>query len=288
MRFPTIFRSLCPAPIRLAFLLMLLSGPPVFAQMWPPLPDFAARLINRLPCALAAVEQDQPGIANPFNPFVFPPRFAAELNARPMLVFMSHGKFQGPAAGIELHLDKDLQCPDKVSMIEIAARGQAGRFSVRVVYDAYMTTFQGKLGTFNWPSARFGGDIDLIQGNGFRAGIDGDFIWEKPSLSIDLPGPADILIQWNRPGTAGIHASYNPPTWGGLSSTIEARCRLPLTQESRVTEVELSAGVKSPETFLGTSGLRAGWRYSSFELRSASNDLDVTWWGVFGEYVYLY
>jgi len=288
MTFSTTFRSLCPAPIRLALLLVLLAGVPVSAQMWPPLPDFAARFVDRLPGLRTAVEQDQPGIANPMNPFVFPPRFAAEFNARPMLLVMSRGKFETEATGISLDLGKDLDCPDKVSLIEFAARGQAGRFSLRINYDAYMTAFQGQNAAFNWPAARFGGDVDLMQGYGFRAGIDGDFNWERPSLSITLPGPTAVVIQWHRPGTAGFHAAYNALTWGGLSSTIEARCRFPITRDSRVTEVEVAGGVKSPETFLGTSGLRAGWRYSSFELRSGGFDLDVNWWGIFGEYIYLY
>lgn len=249
-----------------SLLFVLLAAANAHPQMAAPAQDPFADLISKLPFLRNALEERQPGLTDPASPLVQTPLFRLEAKFRVLWVTMTDGALTLPAHNLSVGFRSDLGIPDNVGMTEAMARGQIGRASLRIHYDGYTRGFQGTHGYFQWPEFRVGGDFDLVERYGLRAGVNADACTENPTLSYSLPAGPVELRRWPKPLTVGIHAAWNPFGWGGLSSSLEVRYRWPAKSDTRVNELELAAGVKAPQTILGTTGIRGGWRYTVMEL----------------------
>lgn len=211
------------------------------------------------------------------------------MKARPIFELVTEQTLRDPKLGTLLHLERDLGFDDRFTLIEVMARAQAASLSVRAHYESPLSTFKSRLGHLDWPPFRTGLDLDLVSRRSWRFGINADVYWERPEFGGILPIVGSRFITWNRPVTAGIHAAFNPPGWGGLAPSFDSRARWPLTDSSRVTEFEVAGGLSTPQTVLGSTAIRGGWRYTRIELRNSDPaELDLTWSGIFGELVYFY
>jgi len=240
------------------FILVFAATPYASAQSLYGYTDPIADLISRFPFFRSALEQGQPGLTDPFAPLVQPPLVRGEFRFRVLHISVTKGRLHFPDLGVTEHFKGDLGIPNNLFMSEVMVRGQVGRFSLRVHYDGYFSTFSGPKGHYQWPEFRIGGDVDVIERNGLRCGLNLDVCTDRPLLSIDdfpLMGVRDFK-RWNRPVSMGLHAVWNPFGWGGLSSSLEFRCRWPMQQDARVSEYEIAVGAKGPQTVVGTTGLR--------------------------------
>lgn len=272
-------------------LLVFTSHPsPVGAQIWG-LPGLLGQNPLSPTSGLGGViNRDAPGLADPSSPVVYLPFFRGELRARPQCVFLTKNQFTAPGLGLSVDLTKDLNFSETVVMIEFMGRVQMGRFSLRINQDAWLHTSRSDLGHISWPSTRLGADVDLVDTNTARLGANVDVSTDKTRFSAVVPNRGTFASDFERPITAGVHAALNPLGVGGLSFSFDTRARWPLTQHMRITDFEIAGGLKTPLTMLGTSAVRAGWRYTSLELRSENPtyEIDTVWSGVFGELVYFY
>jgi len=278
---------ICPAKIAAgtiaSLLLVLFAAANAHPQMAAQGQDPFADLISKLPFLRNALEERQPGLTDPASPLVQTPAFRLEARFRTLWVTMTQGGFTFPEHNLSIGFKSDLGIPDNVAMTEAMARGQIGRVSLRIHYDGYTRQFQGSQGYFQWPEFRIGADFDLVERNGLRAGVNADACTEDPTLSYSLAAGPVELRHWPKPFTVGVHAAWNPFGWGGLSSSLEVRYRWPGKSDTRVNELELAAGVKAPQTVLGTTGVRGGWRYTIMELNQPDFQSKVKWSAPFAE-----
>lgn len=271
-----------------ALLVLLAAALPARAQFYFGSPDQGPGFLSSLPLIGSALEQDMPGVANPWSPFVWPPRIDGEVRFRAIGLTMTQGKFWDRAVDFYADLNKDLGIVDQVVTVETMARVQLSRLSLRVHYEAYVRGFVGQWGELDWPPFRLGADVDFFSRNGLRLGADVDGSVNHPVFTYSHPQHAPERISFGRPLTAGVYLAYNPFGTGGLSPSLETRARWPVRQYSRVTEYEIAAGLKTPQTVLGRGALRGGWRYTEIECRERQKELSAKWSGVFAEYVFLY
>jgi hypothetical protein len=250
----------------------------------------ASQMLSSMPLLGNFFNADFPGVADSRAAMVFPPMFRGEARGRAIYLFSQKQSFNNTALGISADLHRDLDFNDEGAMLEVMARVQAGRYSVRAHYDEWLVTFRSANGHLNWPVFRMGLDLDLYYNSAFRIGLNCDVNWEEPILSlVAVPGQGALQIEWDRPATLGLHAAYNPFGFGGLAISCETRMRWPVTPNSRVTEFEIAGGVKGPATLVGAWALRGGWRYTAIELRkNNSSELSMKWSGIFGGLVYFY
>jgi hypothetical protein len=115
-----------------------------------------------------------------------------------------------------------------------------------------------------------------------------DFYATRPSFTLDDPVLGVVNIEAPRPATVGAHIALNPVSIGRLSVSMEGRARRSIRTGTRINEYEIAAGLKTPETVLGTVALRGGFRYSDIGLEQNNHQVDVKWSGFFGELVYHY
>lgn len=236
-----------------------------------------------------ALEQDLPGIANPASPYVWPPSFGAEVRVRPILIYWSQGTVSDPSGSFSLDFLQDLGFVDRIFLVEGMARLQLSRLSLRGTYTGFVRSYSGSLGNLDWPEFRFGADLDILQRKGLRVGVNIDGTpWAQPKFSFTRPRIGSECIEGGRPVTAGAHIAWNPPGWGGLAPSFEARARWPIREATKVTEYEVAGGIKSPATVLGTSALRGGWRYTHLDFSGNGREVKATWSGFFAEYVFLF
>lgn len=276
--FRFLFKCVCVAVLSAAQ-----GWAPCFSQTVPPPSSWFPPIGN-------IIENNVPGLANPLSPFVFPPYFQGEAKARPAFSWVTEKTFRAPHLGISLDLDKDLGYDNDFIVIELMVRAQAANLSLRAHYDAYASFLSTDRNShLDWPPFRVGADWDFLNRNSLRFGANVDVTWDQPKFGVQLPLVGTQYIKWNRPITAGIHAAFNPPGRGGLSFSFDTRARWPVIDKTRVTEFEIAGGVRTPETVLGSTAVRAGWRYTIIDLRTNDPfEMDLTWSGVFGELVYFY
>jgi hypothetical protein len=241
--------------------------------------------IPRLPGLSYELDKDAPGITNPLYPFVHNSLFKGEFHVRPMFVTLKEGKFRD-ATG-EYDFLKRLGFIDEAISIESMLRLQFARYSIRGYYTSDLRTFRGKQGNFDWPTIRVGADLDLVQNDSIRFGLDMDINWKRPTFSIATPTTSMRAVEWPRPVTAGLHFVYNPCNIG-ISSSFEVRYRFPIRAGTKIEELEISGGMRFPKSMIGTSALRAGWRYSSISHEASDDRIDIRLSTIFGEYVYYY
>ena len=126
------------------------------------------------------------------------------------------------------------------------------------------------------PDLRIGADLDLISTQSTRLGLDMDICPNRPffvsaTSSLGLEADVDPRLR-----TAGIHLAYNSPDCGTLGWSFEGRARREISvKNTKITELDLAIGVKSPETVLGTLSLRGGWRYSNILLINKPHETKI-------------
>jgi hypothetical protein len=175
-----------------------------------------------------------------------------------------------------------------VFVVESMARSQLGRLSFRIHHDHYISGFKGDHIRVDWPLWRLGADFDIVNRPGLRFGLNLDWNPFYPTIQFsDLPLGTYNLTS-DQPVSAGVHAVYNGLNFWGISPSAEGRCRVALSERSKINEVEVAGGLKGPETVGGALALRGGWRYSWLTLSDRAYVADMGWSALFGELVYLY
>ncbi len=236
----------------------------------------------------AAVGGDMPGLTDPGAPLVFPPIFRAEARLRP-IYWQIWGNVTEAATGRRLDFQQDLDMIDTGLTLEPMVRFQVGRISLRAHSDIYLRNFSGPDGRLEIPMVRFGADFDLIQTPTLRIGVNTDYKHMSPyfRLTADSPFGARTLNS-SRPLTAGCHIDYNPLEYGGVTGSFSARGRLSFRKAIVLNQYEVAAGLRTPETVLGTVALRGGWRYTTVDFDSGLYEVRSSISGYFGEIVYFY
>ncbi|HMK36495.1 MAG TPA: hypothetical protein VK463_15585 [Desulfomonilaceae bacterium] len=219
-------------------------------------------------CVAATVNCVQPvsaqyfGVFDAFSPLAWFPGVEGDVKARLVQVHIGSGSVSGPEGGSlagTFHLNKD------VWFIDSAVRFQLSRLSVRVAYEprefsGFRPGFQTEA-RFSYSGLRLGGDLDFIQCNRTRFGVDVDYDFFTPKFTYPtniLPFPR--VASGANALTMGLHATYNPlKTIFGVSGIIDARVRWPMTG-TEVTDWEIDAGLASPSTLLGSWAVKAGYR----------------------------
>jgi hypothetical protein len=236
-------------------------------------------------------EADMPGLVDKRVPFVFPPKFHAEARVRALFIKFSGG-VTDETKDQTFDFVGDLGYVEQGTVVESMVRLQFGRLSIRGVYDAYLRTFRGAGGRFDWPGFHYGFDFDLYKNSSTRFGLDMDFYRERPAFVVNRPPgliPAiSITVEAPRPATAGVYFVTNPINLGSVSCSFETRARRSLRTGSKIDEVEVATGLLTPQTVLGVVGLRGGYRYTNLELQHDQFVVEARWSGVFGELVCYY
>lgn len=242
------------------------------------------------------------------SPFVVLPPLQAELQLRPIWVTLESGHQTIPTSQITWDLRSHFDLNQTNLFLDIIGRLQGGRFSFRGVYE--QRDFTSRVAVVGrpdlaWAETRFGyagvqvgGEFDIVQRGRTRAGINLDwYIW-RPLFNEGAQTLGGKSLSGGTPVTLGAHAAYNPTAWYcGFSPVAEARVAWPIAG-TQVTDWEVSLGVKTPETVLGTPALMGGYRRTSIEFSDhrhqrwnniiVPTNLDVVLGGWFVELTYFY
>ena len=260
----------------------------------------------------AAVAQDFPGLLDASSPLFSFPRLEAEARLTPIGTRLLYGKIVVtgvPNLPLSWDLIDDFGVEPNALFLDIMVRIQLGRLSFRTYYNR--REYKGSIAATNLPNrpfgeARFdysgwrvGGDFDVLQWGTSRVGVNLDYDTFVPNFTASINDPSGSQgkqINGNAALTLGTHVVYNP-TWClyGISGVAEARARWPISG-AEVTDWEVSAGLKSPETVLGSVALRGGYRRTNIEFRDTetynaqgiSAEFTAAIGGWFGEMVYYY
>jgi len=218
------------------------------------------------------------------SPLAWFPTIDGEAKVRLIWMSVGNGSFiaqtnfaqDGGSLRNTFHLGKEELFLD--SMV----RFQLNRFSIRVAYEprdfagfrSGGTTYAGTLvapllaeARISYSGLRLGGDLDIVQWNRTRVGIDLDYDFFTPrfvypSVSSASVGGGSIASTFSGPNamTLGFHVVYNPlRTVFGGSPILEMRARWPVLG-TEVTDWEIAGGIASPSTLLGSFSLMAGFR----------------------------
>ncbi|MFH1115709.1 MAG: hypothetical protein V1792_17505 [Pseudomonadota bacterium] len=264
----------------------------------------AVLVLPSLPCAMA---QGFFGIADPGSPFIFPPGLQGEARVTPIWTTISGGSNTIPSLGIDWGLRNQFDMTQSYLNIDTMLRFGVGRFSLRGYYEPrefvgrtrYRNNPWGNVAEarLDYSGIRVGGSVDFFLIYGARFGADIDLDLYRPifteAVQTDNGGKK---IQGESAFTWGVHGVYSPDaSLYGLSGSVEVTARWPLTGTS-VTDLELAAGLRGPESVLGAAALRFGWRSTSlkFHDKQSYNNLvvdtgfDAVISGWFGQLVYYY
>lgn len=248
--------------------------------------DPVASWVPRLPYVAQALEQDAPGVTNASYGYTHPPRFRGEGRLAGVYSQLRSGTLTDSTGSYAFK--KDLGFPEKMGQIETMARTQFGRYSLRYNYTYYLRSYQGSWATFQPSEFRVGADMDLIQTNSFRLGLNADINWKGSRLTYTVPNSASVDITFQRPATYGVHVVYNPIAPATVSTSLELRGRFPWTDSARLTEYEIAGGLRFPRTIMGSSTVRGGYRYTHVDLKRSDTRVEADWSAIFGELVYYY
>jgi hypothetical protein len=242
--------------------------------------------------------EDLPGLTNPHSPLVFPPLFRAEVSAAPIWVTLSSGHVSGADIEHSWDLENVFKLAHRNVYVDFMARLQTGRFSFRAYYEprdfsgekhfqddpnAPMTTAR-----LSWPGVRVGGDIDIAQWQLSRIGVDIDYDLLSATFTESSETEGGFKMTGGGPLTIGIHGVYNPTaTCWGISPMIQFRARWPVSGVE-LTELMIAAGLRTPETVLGSMAWKSGYRHTLIEFGQNRRTLDVTLDGWFSELAYYY
>jgi hypothetical protein len=235
----------------------------------------------------STMSADTKGMTDPTSPFIFPPIFRAQARGGPML-WQTWGTITDTTSGYEIDFTDDLDMLDRGFLFNFALRLQIGRASARGHWDIYYRNIEGGgSNELELPAFRFGVDYDLISRPNMRIGLNLDVHERRPRITFDDAVLGRNRIVGNRPFTGGFHAEVNPANLGNMAASLFASYRMSLRTSSKLDELEVAAGLRTPETMLGTLGLRTGWRYSRYNFGD-NLDIKATMSGYFLEMVYFY
>jgi hypothetical protein len=258
----------------------------------------------------SAAAQDFPGLLDAFSPLFSFPRLEAEARVTPIWTSLLYAKLVVPSLQVSWDLKDDFALEPNVLFLDSMLRIQVGRFSFRTHYNVRdykgstpVTNLQNRPfgeARFDYLGLRLGGDFDVLQWGRSRVGVNMDYDLYAPSFTASIyqgnPASAGKQINGTAALTLGMHVVYNPTfSLYGISGIGEARARWPILG-TEVTDWEVSAGLKSAETVLGSIALRTGYRRTSIAFQDtevynnvgASTDFDAAIGGWFGEMVYYY
>lgn len=242
------------------------------------------------------------------SPFVVLPPLQAELQLRPIWVTLESGHQTIPTSQITWDLRSQFDLNQTNPFLDIIGRLQGSRLSFRAAYE--QRDFSSRVAVvgrpdlawvetrFNCTGVQVGGEFDIVQRGRTRAGINLDWHIVQPMFNEGAQTLGGKLISGPTAVTLGAHAAYNPTAWYcGFSPVAEARAVWPIAG-TQVTDWEVSLGVKTPETVLGTTALMGGYRRTSIEFSDhrhqmwnniiVPTNLDVVLGGWFVELTYFY
>jgi hypothetical protein len=246
-------------------------------------------------------------LAETVSPLVCSSFFQAEFSLKPVWMKVASGRKEIPDLGLSWDLRDDFALVDPGLFTDLDFRVQVSRVSFRV--HASFRDFKGTeqfRDQRNQPKAearleysgiRLGADLDLLQGERSRLGVNIDWDQFSPLFSESIQTRGGAKLVGSAAATAGLHVLYFPPRqFYGVSAVLEARARWPLTGLTSVTDIEISGGLKGPETAFGAVALKIGYRVTSlafeggqtYDNRPVSVKFRATIDGVFGEFVYYY
>jgi hypothetical protein len=248
--------------------------------------------------------QDFWPLENPFVPFLSFPQLRGEAKLTVINAQIQSGYFTNARQEGKTYNFRDFfHSYDQPNVfLDCMLKAQLGRFSSRTYYE-----FRGFSGEFvrtptvsdrinlEYAGYRQGADVDIFLGNKSRVGFNIDFSFYGPKLRMYLSDSPDQSLEFSGPqysGTIGAHAVYNP-VWNiyGMSLIAEAWAHWPISGTS-LTDYEISGGLKSAETVLGSIAVQAGYRWTSIDFsnyeHTYSDRVNVSWGGVFGSLVYYY
>jgi hypothetical protein len=254
-----------------------------------------------------AVAQELSGLLEGYSPFIYLPGLQGEMKGRVTWVQIISGKQSIPDLGIDWDLRDTFNLTSGHWFVDYMVRAQLSRLSGRLYYEirdfAVTSPFQNISGQadttarFSYSGIRLGADLDIFQRKRTRLGADVDFDLYSPVLTESIVTPGGKSIDGSNAVTLGVHGIYNPVMncWG-TSPILEARARWPISQNTKVTDWEVSGGLTSPDTILGTMALKGGYRRTTvqftasqaFQNRGVGTDFDVVMSGWFTELIYYY
>jgi len=245
-------------------------------------------------------------LLDPRSPLVCIPPLQGEVTIAPIWVSVLQGKETIPALGIAWDMRRDFFIRQPQLFLDTMVRLQTGRLGLRVNYElrdfAGDGPFQNLPNQFNgenridYSGIRIGADFDVYQRWLTRFGFNLDYSVYQTIFTETSQTLGGKKIQRSGPVTWGLHGSYNPVTsFLGASFICDARVRFPLTG-AEVTEWRVSAGLRSPETVLGSWALKGGYKetylrfrgYQFYNALNVATEVDVTMGGWFVEFAYYY
>lgn len=265
-----------------------------------------------------ALAQGFPRLANRFSFLSYMPEFHGELQQRLIVMSIASGRNTIPSLEKSWDLRDDFGMVEPNLFLDWRGRIQAGRLSVRL--NARLWEFRGTNKFRDLPNessadARFeysgvgvGTDFDFFQWGKSRIGVNLDYIMYSPVFTEAIQTQNTPIVAAGAVVAHGKKISGKPPlTFGahatliadrrlyGISGVLEARASWPLLGSS-VTDWEISAGFKAPETVLGSMAFKAGYRRTAvgfediqlFDNAEVSSRFDVVMDGWFGELAYYY
>jgi len=215
-----------------------------------------------------------------------------------------------PSLGASWDLKRDMALERDGIFFDWMTRLQVGRWSARLAGN--MRDFKGMVEHQTAPARpagetrleydglRVGGDLDFVQWNGSRVGVNVDvdlyapFFWTTVVEGDLVARGKKITSDWAT--TMGVHVVLmSGPTFRGIAGVVEARARWPIRGCS-VTDWEIGAGFTLPELQFGTIGFRSGYRRTSLEFKDrvsfngnlVTTEFQIDMGGWFGELVYYY
>ena len=254
----------------------------------------------------SAGAQELSGLLDGFSPVISLPWLQGEMRGRVVWARIVSGKQTIPSLGQDWDLRDTFNLTDGHFFLDYMLRVQLSRLSGRLYYEisdfAKSSRFQnvpgqpGATARFSYTGLRLGADLDFYQRCRTRFGVDMDFDLFAPNFTESVETAGGKSITGNAAVTMGIHGIYNPVmNFWGISPLLEVRARWPIS-ETKVTDWEISGGLASPETMLGTVAIKGGYRRTSLQFQSSqafkdasgSTDFDVVIGGWFGELIYYY
>jgi len=221
-----------------------------------------------------------------WSPLVWFPSVEGDVKARLMWVGIGEGSFSGVSLPGSAQdgggLRNTFHLNSEELFLDCAARLQIGRLSARAAYEPrdFVGFRAPGLGEarISYSGLRLGGDFDIILWNRTRLGVDIDYDLFTPKFVYPSLFSGTPIAKLSGPNalTIGVHAIYNPlRTVWGASPIVEARARWPI-QGSQVTDWEVSGGIASPSTLMGSFSLTAGYRNTRLSYAAGEATSTVT------------
>lgn len=246
------------------------------------------------------------GVANPLVPFVYSPGLRGEARATAIWMGIASGQNTLPALNLSWKLKDQFNMTKDNLFLDTMLKFSVGPLSVRGHYE--QRYFKGRTNfqnipnnrmadaTFEYSGIRLGGDVDVFLPFGIYTGANLDYDLYQPFFTEAIETAGGKKIEGEGALTLGAHISANPVTSVyGVSGVFEIRARWPLSG-TQVTDLEISGGMRAPETILGSVALKFGWRQTkiffsdtqTYNGNSRDSDFDAVLDGWFGQFSYYY